>query len=215
MSEMRKGLFISIEGPDGSGKSTQISILKEYFCSKGRDVLLTREPGGTAIGEKIREIILDRNNSEMVSMTEALLYAASRAQHVAQVIRPALEAGKIVICDRFVDSSIAYQGYGRELGESVCVINEYAVNGCLPDLTFLLKIDPKVGKGRIRFEDQDRLEQEKLEFHQRVYQGYAALEAASERIIGINAERGIEEISRDIILETKRYLRERGIENDL
>ena len=95
------------------------------------------------------------------------------------------------------------------------MINEYAVDGCLPDLTFLLKIDPKVGKGRIRFEDQDRLEQEKLEFHQRVYQGYAALEAASERIIGINAERGIEEISRDIILETERYLRERGIENDL
>lgn len=212
---MGKGIFISIEGPDGSGKSTQISILKEYFSARGKEVLLTREPGGTAIGEKIREIILDRNNSEMVSMTEALLYAASRAQHVAQVIRPALQAGKIVICDRFVDSSIAYQGYGRKLGESVRTINEYAVDGCLPDLTFLLKLDPKVGKGRIRFEEQDRLEQEKLDFHQRVYEGYAELEASTERMIGIDAERGIEEISRDIISEMERYLRERGIENDL
>lgn len=215
MSAMGKGIFISIEGPDGSGKSTQISILKEYFSARGKEVLLTREPGGTAIGEKIREIILDRNNSEMVSMTEALLYAASRAQHVAQVIRPALQAGKIVICDRFVDSSIAYQGYGRKLGESVRTINEYAVDGCLPDLTFLLKLDPKVGKGRIRFEEQDRLEQEKLDFHQRVYEGYAELEASTERMIGIDAERGIEEISRDIISEMERYLRERGIENDL
>ena len=215
MSAMGKGIFISIEGPDGSGKSTQISILKEYFSARGKEVLLTREPGGTAIGEKIREIILDRNNSEMVSMTEALLYAASRAQHVAQVIRPALQAGKIVICDRFVESSIAYQGYGRKLGESVRTINEYAVDGCLPDLTFLLKLDPKVGKGRIRFEEQDRLEQEKLDFHQRVYEGYAELEASTERMIGIDAERGIEEISRDIISEMERYLRERGIENDL
>lgn len=212
---MGKGIFISIEGPDGSGKSTQISILKEYFSARGKEVLLTREPGGTAIGEKIREIILDRNNSEMVSMTEALLYAASRAQHVAQVIRPALQAGKIVICDRFVDSSIAYQGYGRKLGESVRTINEYAMDGCLPDLTFLLKLDPKVGKGRIRFEEQDRLEQEKLDFHQRVYEGYAELEASTERMIGIDAERGIEEISRDIISEMERYLRERGVENDL
>ena len=215
MSAMGKGIFISIEGPDGSGKSTQISILKEYFSARGKEVLLTREPGGTAIGEKIREIILDRNNSEMVSMTEALLYAASRAQHVAQVIRPALQAGKIVICDRFVDSSIAYQGYGRKLGESVRTINEYAMDGCLPDLTFLLKLDPKVGKGRIRFEEQDRLEQEKLDFHQRVYEGYAELEASTERMIGIDAERGIEEISRDIISEMERYLRERGVENDL
>ena len=109
---MRKGLFISIEGSDGSGKSTQIENIKRFFEEKGIDIVFTREPGGTPIGEKLREIILDRNLREMSDMTEALLYAAARAQHVAQVIRPALAEGKIVVCDRFVDSIIAYQGYG-------------------------------------------------------------------------------------------------------
>ena len=108
-----KGLFISIEGPDGSGKSTQIEYIKKFFAQKNIDIVFTREPGGTAIGERIRDIILDNNFKEMDYMTEAMLYAASRAQHVAQVIRPALLEGKVVVCDRFVDSSIAYQGYGR------------------------------------------------------------------------------------------------------
>ena len=196
---MKKGLFISIEGPDGSGKSTQISLLRKYFEERGTDVVLTREPGGTPISEKIREIILDKNNKEMDAMTEALLYASSRAQHVAEVIKPALEAGKIVICDRFIDSSIAYQGYGRGLGDCVRVINEYAVRGCMPDVTFLLEMDPKIGKERISADDQDRLEQEKLEFHKKVFDGYMEIEKKIDRIIGIDAARSIEEISADII----------------
>ena len=196
---MRKGLFISIEGPDGSGKSTQISLLRKYFEERGTDVVLTREPGGTPISEKIREIILDKNNKEMDAMTEALLYASSRAQHVAEVIKPALEAGKIVLCARFIDSSIAYQGYGRGLGDCVRVINEYAVRGCMPDVTFLLEMDPKIGKERISADDQDRLEQEKLEFHKKVFDGYMEIEKKFDRIIGIDAARSIEEISADII----------------
>ena len=121
---MKKGIFLSLEGPDGSGKSTQIKYILDFFESRGYETVLTREPGGTSIGEKIRDVILDNENSEMDPMTETMLYAASRAQHVAQVIRPALEAGKVVICDRFVDSSIAYQGFGRDLGDCVAYINE-------------------------------------------------------------------------------------------
>ena len=207
---MKNGLFISIEGPDGSGKSTQIEVLRKYFEKQGIDVLLTREPGGTPISEKIREIILDKNNMEMDDMTEALLYAASRAQHVAEVIKPALAAGKIVICDRFIDSSIAYQGYGRELGDCVRVINEYAVRGCMPDMTFLMKMDPTVGKERISESEQDRLEQEKLDFHRRVFDGYIEMEERFDRIIGIDAERSIDEISADIISHIERIIGENG-----
>ena len=207
---MKNGLFISIEGPDGSGKSTQIEVLRKYFEKQGIDVLLTREPGGTPISEKIREIILDKNNMEMDDMTEALLYAASRAQHVAEVIKPALAAGKIVICDRFIGSSIAYQGYGRELGDCVRVINEYAVRGCIPDMTFLMKMDPKVGKERISESEQDRLEQEKLDFHRRVFDGYIEMEERFDRIIGIDAERSIDEISADIISHIERIIGENG-----
>ena len=207
---MKNGLFISIEGPDGSGKSTQIEVLRKYFEKQGIDVLLTREPGGTPISEKIREIILDKNNMEMDDMTEALLYAASRAQHVAEVIKPALAAGKIVICDRFIDSSIAYQGYGRELGDCVRVINEYAVRGCIPDMTFLMKMDPKVGKERISESEQDRLEQEKLDFHRRVFDGYIEMEERFDRNIGIDAERSIDEISADIISHIERIIGENG-----
>lgn len=196
---MVKGLFITFEGPDGSGKTTQIERLKVFLNEKGYDAVLTREPGGTAISEKIREIILDKNNSEMDHMTEALLYAASRAQHVAEVIRPALEQGRTVICDRFMDSSIVYQGYGRKLGDCVRIINEYAVRGCLPDITFLLKVDPAVGKNRIKTDEQDRLELEKLEYHMEVFRAYQELEKSyPERIIGIDASRSIDEISIEI-----------------
>jgi dTMP kinase len=196
---MDRGLFITFEGPDGSGKTTQIERLRDFISEKGYDAILTREPGGTAISEKIRELILDKNNMEMDYMTEALLYAASRAQHVAQVIKPGLESGKTVICDRFMDSSIVYQGYGRKLGDCVRVINEYAVDGCFPDITFLLKVDPEVGKNRIKAEEQDRLELEKLEYHLRVYRAYEELERQyPERIIGIDASRSIIEISGEI-----------------
>ena len=172
---MSKGLFISLEGPDGSGKSTQIEYLKEYFRELSLECIFTREPGGTEIGEQIRQIILDRGNSRMSDMTEALLYAASRAQHVEEKIRPALEAGKIVVCDRYVDSSIAYQGYGRAMGDQIAEINEYAICGCMPDLTILISVDPRVGRKRIAAGDRDRLESEKLRFHEEVYRGYLEL----------------------------------------
>ncbi len=199
MKPLGRGIFISIEGPDGSGKSTQIENIKDYFRKKGIDYVFTREPGGTAIGERIREIILDKGCKEMDYMTEAMLYAAARAQDVAQVIRPALGAGKIVICDRFVDSSIAYQGYGRKLGDAVTIINGYAVGECIPDLTFLMKLDPRVGKHRIKEELRDRLEAEKEAFHMEVYKGYLELEKRyPDRIFGIDASGSIEEIKRKI-----------------
>ena len=199
MKPLRRGIFISIEGPDGSGKSTQIENIKDYFRKKGIDYVFTREPGGTAIGERIREIILDKSCKEMDYMTEAMLYAAARAQDVAQVIRPALESGKVVLCDRFVDSSIAYQGYGRRLGDAVTIINGYAVGECIPDLTLLMKLDPVVGKHRIKEELQDRLEAEKEAFHREVYRGYLELEKRyPDRIFGIDASGSIEEIKAQI-----------------
>ena len=201
---MKKGIFISIEGPDGSGKSTQIENIKRFFADKNMETIYTREPGGTAIGERIREILLDKNCTEMDYMTEAMLYAASRAQHVAQVIKPALAEGKVIVCDRFVDSSMAYQGYGRGLVDAVRIINEFAVAGCMPDVTFLLKVDPDVGKDRVKSrasegQAEDRLDAEKVAFHEEVLKGYLELEAKyPERIVGIDAGRGIEEIREDI-----------------
>ncbi len=209
---MCKGLFITIEGPDGSGKSTQIQFMKEYFEANGISCLFTREPGGTIIGEKLRSIILDKENAEMCDMTEALLYAASRAQHVEELIKPALEAGKVVVCDRFIDSSIAYQGYGRELGDAVRVINEYAVCGCMPDLTFLMLLDPSIGKSRICADVQDRLELEKIEFHNRVYEGYQEIaKLYADRFACINAARAKEEIREDIIGNLEQVLQDRGL----
>lgn len=199
MESLSRGIFISIEGPDGSGKSTQIENIKEFLGKKGIDFVFTREPGGTAIGERIREIILDKQYKEMDYMTEAMLYAAARAQDVAQVIKPALEAGKVVICDRFIDSSLAYQGYGRGLGDAVGIINGFAVGSMMPDITFLMKLDPRVGKHRIKEELQDRLEAEKEAFHMEVYKGYLQLEKKyPERIVGIDASGSVEEIKNKI-----------------
>lgn len=208
---MKSGIFITLEGPDGSGKSTQVRYLRDYFERKDIPIVFTREPGGTDIGEKIRKIILDKDNSEMCDMSEALLYAASRAQHVEQLIRPALEQGKVVVCDRFIDSSIAYQGYGRMLGEPVRIINELAVAGCMPDLTLLMEISPEIGKSRIKAESQDRLEREKIEFHNRVFEGYIKLkEVYPERFVGIDAARNKDEIRRDIFARIDQLLQDRG-----
>lgn len=196
------GMFITFEGPDGSGKTTQIKLLEKYFEHKGYDLLITREPGGTDISEQIRRVILDKNNTEMDRITEALLYAASRAQHVAEVIKPALLQGKVIICDRFVDSSIVYQGVGRGLGiDFIKKINDIATAGTKPDITFLMKISPKEGLSRKYSSDEcNRLDMEKLEFHNNVYEGYLKLEKLySERIIGIDAGRAIEEIHENII----------------
>ena len=193
---MREGYFISFEGGDGSGKSTQIQILREVLEERVYDVILTREPGGTPISEKIRSIILDKANSEMDDMTEALLYAAARAQLVSQIIRPALEEGKVVICDRFVDSSMAYQAYARGLGDSVKTINAFAVGDCMPDLTILLKVNPQVGSSRIGNRERDRIELASSDFHKKVYEGYLQLEKLyPERIVGIDAADTIENIS--------------------
>ncbi|MDY2960362.1 MAG: dTMP kinase [Hornefia sp.] len=208
---MKKGLFISLEGPDGSGKSTQIQYLKSYFDENNIPCVFTREPGGTDIGESLREFILDVNNGSMCDMTEALLYAASRAQHVSQLIAPALEEGKVVVCDRFLDSGIAYQGYGRNLGECVRVINEYAVQGCLPDLTIFIDVDPEIGKLRIGNRENDRLEKEKLLFHKRVYEGYMDLvKAEPRRIKTIDGRKSKEAMRHDILEEINPLLRDGG-----
>ncbi len=197
--KMKQGYFITFEGGDGAGKSTQIRKLKDYLEARGFDVILTREPGGTDIGEKIRQIILDPDNKAMSAVAEAMLYAASRAQHVAEVIGPAIDAGKIVICDRFIDSSIAYQGYGRGLGDSVSVINSYAVDKYMPNMTFLLKLKPQTGSRRIEAREKDRIELEAASFHQTVFDGYEALEEMyPERIVGIDASGTIEEIEMEI-----------------
>lgn len=196
---MNRGFFITFEGGDGSGKSTQISILRESLIEKGYDVILTREPGGTDISEKIRELILDPENGEMEDITEAYLYAAARAQLVRQLIKPALEEGKVVICDRFVDSSIAYQGFGRGLGDAVGVINTYAVDDCMPDLTILLKLDPERGSSRIAGREHDRIEQASDDFHRKVYEGYLKLEEKyPDRILGVDASGTIQEIADEI-----------------
>ena len=209
---MKKGYFITFEGPDGCGKSTQIKKLAAYCESLGYTVKLTREPGGPAISEKIRQILLDPENKEMCGTAEALLYAASRAQHVEQVIRPAVEAGQVVLCDRFMDSSIAYQAYGRGLGDDVRIINEFAVQGMQPDLTFFLDIEPQKGLMRAASHSKpDRLEQEKLEFHQKVYEGYMALkEIYRSRYVCIDAEQSIEEIAQIISARFDKYVAERA-----
>lgn len=207
---MRNGLFITIEGPDGAGKSTQLAYIRDFLLSRGIDALFTREPGGTPISEKIRKIILDKKHGEMDPMAEALLYAAARAQHVAQIIKPAIARGRTVVCDRYVDSSIAYQGFGRGLGDSVSIINGFAIDGCIPDVTFLLKIEPDLAINRISAGDQDRLDAESAAFHAAVYEGYLALEKRyPERIVGIDANRQVEEISSEIGGRLDRILRER------
>ena len=208
-----RGIFISFEGPDGSGKTTQIKLFSKYLEEKGYPVLMTREPGGTGISEKIREIILDPANTEMDGMTEALLYAAARAQHVAQLIKPAIEEGKIVLTDRFMDSSIAYQAYGRRLGDMVAEVNKHATGGLSPDLTIWLDIDPETGKARASGDKgPDRLDLEASDFHERVRMGYKAIsEAEPERFKRIDAAGSIEEIKEKIYGCLEELCRERCI----
>jgi len=185
-----KGLFISFEGVDGCGKSTQMRFLASYLEEQGYDVLLTREPGGCPIAEKIREIVLDINNGEMSDNTEALLYAAARAQHVAEVIKPAIEAGRIVLCDRFIDSSLAYQGLGRGMGmERILEVNEMAINGIMPDKTFFLDFPPHLAFKRMNEKRvHDRLETQEEEFYMKLYNGFVSMaEHWPERIIRIDA----------------------------
>lgn len=205
-----KGKFITFEGCEGSGKSTQIALFKEYLESKGIEYLFIREPGGTKISEKIRSIILDVNNKEMSDSAEALLYASARAQLIDEKILPALNSGKLVICDRYIDSSFAYQAYARGLGmEFVESVNSYAVKNCMPDYTVFLDISPLdafIRKGGA--DADDRLEQSGIEFHQRVYKGYKNLaEKFPERFIVINALGEISDIKQKIISELEKVIK--------
>ena len=199
---MAQGIFISLEGGDGAGKSTQMNNIEKYFNERGFTCVRTREPGGTSISEKLRDILLDKANSEMEAVTEMMIYAASRAQLVREFIRPAVEEGKVVICDRFVDSSIAYQQYGRGLGDAVMDVNRYAVDGLMPDITFWMDINPEAGRERIgKREDSelDRLESEKMDFHHRVYDGYKKLcQDEPDRVKRIDATKSIEEMKDEI-----------------
>lgn len=209
---MAKGIFVSFEGGDGAGKSTQALLLTEYIKAGGTDCVYTREPGGTPISEAIRDLLLDSSHGDMSEVTEALLYAASRAQLVTEVIAPALREGKTVVCDRFMDSSIAYQGYARSLGDEVRLINEFAIQGLAPDITFFLDLPPEKAIKRIdRERSRDRLESEEMEFHRTVYKGYLELsEIYKDRYIRIDASRSIDEIARDVRESFDEYVARRS-----
>lgn len=198
-----KGLFISFEGNDGSGKSTALKSVIDRLKKDGYDVLYSREPGGSEIAEKIRNIILDKENLAMDDKTEALLYAASRREHLTKTLLPAINSGKIVLCDRYIDSSLAYQGYARGLGiEDVFNMNQFATEGVLPDLTILVCVHPEVGFKRINqtARDLDRLELQKASFHENVYQGYLNVaKLFPERIKIINGELSKEEVYQEVI----------------
>lgn len=191
---MTKGIFISFEGPDGAGKSTQIAYAAQLLAQAGYEVLCTREPGGTAVGEKIRGILLDQENQSMSARTELLLYAASRAQHVEEVIAPALKKGCAVISDRFTDSTMAFQGYGRQLGgDLVDEVNRFATAGLAPQLTFVFLLEPEGAMKRMAGRALDRMELENESFRWRVYKGYQALKAMDpERIVELDAGQNIE-----------------------
>lgn len=193
-------MFITFEGPDGSGKSTIIKKVYEKLINDGFDIVLTREPGGTPIAEKIRDIILDNSNVALDARTEALLYAASRRQHLVEKIRPALKEGKIVLCDRFLDSSLAYQGGGRNLGvQNVLNINLFATENTYPDLTLFFDIDPELGLKRVSQDKKrvaDRLDNENENFHEKVYSTFKEIvNTNSQRIITIDASKSIEEVT--------------------
>ncbi len=198
---MDRGLFITFEGIDGSGKSTQFNMLKEYLEQKGVDYIVVREPGGTTIGEKIREILLNKKNDKMVSRAELLLFEAARAQIVEEKIKPSLEAGTTVLCDRFFDSAIAYQGYARDLGlDRVMDLNMYATDGLEPDVTFLINVTPEEALRRrgVRGEADDRMEALGMGFQAKVANGYLEAAKRYSRIKVIDGHRTPDEIFEDI-----------------
>ena len=173
------GYFITFEGPEGAGKTTILGLLEKELKQKGYDVLSTREPGGIAISEQIRSVILDKQNTTMDGRTEALLYAAARRQHLVEKVIPALNEGKVVLCDRFIDSSLAYQGYARGLGiDEILKINEFATEKHMPNLTIYFDVEPEEGLRRIAANNNreiNRLDQETIDFHYKVRKGYKAI----------------------------------------
>lgn len=203
-----RGKFITLEGPDGSGKSTILSLLEKYLKDRNIPHIITREPGGTKIGEAIRDITLSNDNGNMAPETEALLFAAARGQHVQELINPTLKAGKHVICDRFLLSSLAYQGVGRDLGiDGVLNINEFGIKGLKPDLILFFHIDPEITLIRKTSNGGDRLEKEGKIFHNRVYNGYMELlKLFPDNIKLIDATRSIEEVLEQSIVEINKVL---------
>jgi dTMP kinase len=209
-----RGKFVTFEGTEGSGKTSIIAQIENHFKTRGYPVLVTREPGGIRISEKIRDILLDKSHTEMDPRTEALLFAASRRQHLVEKILPALDSGMLVLCDRFVDSSLVYQGIARGLGiDAVFAINRFAIEDTLPDLTIFIDVTPEVGLARVfnnKKREVNRLDLEKRDFHRMIYDGYQKLmRLYPDRIKGIAGERPITDVAADAIRLIERELAEK------
>ncbi|NLK95588.1 MAG: dTMP kinase [Clostridiales bacterium] len=208
---MEKGIFITFEGGEGSGKSTLIDKTYKWLEDNNISCIKTREPGGIKISEDIRNIILDSNNTSMDGITEALLYAAARRQHIVEKVIPALKDGKVVLCDRFIDSSLAYQGYARGLGiDKILELNKFAIGDYMPSLTLFLDIDPKIGLERInkdKCREVNRLDLEKIDFHNKVREGYEIVYNNNKnRIKKIDVNRSIDEVFNEVIKILKDYI---------
>jgi len=209
--QVHKGIFITLEGGDGAGKTSIMEGLKQWLANRGFQVVTTREPGGIPIAEAIRSVILDRSHTGMEARTEALLYAAARRQHLVEKVMPALRSGAVVLCDRFVDSSLAYQGHARGLGiDEVWEINRFAIEDVMPDMTLYMDVDPEIGLARIRragARELDRLDLESLAFHRKVREGYGLVSARfPERIVTIQADGTQEQVLHQAIEETERRI---------
>ncbi len=204
----RKGKFITFEGCDGCGKSTQLKMLSDYLSKNNIPHIFTREPGGGKISEAIREILLNGKNSEMTDECEALLYAASRVQHLHDRVQPALDKGELVVCDRYVDSSFAYQAFARGLGvDFIGKINAYAIENYSPDLTIFIDLSPEEAFLRKHGADEnDRLEQAGMAFHNKVYEGYRELAKTQERIVTVSGRQNPDEVFSDVL----KALKEKG-----
>lgn len=213
---MTNGLFITFEGGEGAGKTTILNQVYEELTERGIEVIKTREPGGIRISEKIRDIIHDPLHLEMEERTEALLYAAARRQHLVEKVFPALEKGKIVLCDRFVDSSLVYQGYARGIGvDEVFAINQFVIQDCMPDITLFFDIDPKKGLERISANaerEKNRLDLETIEFHEKVYEGYQLIRARfPDRFQTVDADRSPEAVYEDVLERIIAFLHDKKV----
>lgn len=208
---MKKRLFIAFEGGEGAGKSTILDKIYDWMKDENIPCIKTREPGGIKISEQIRSVILDNNNTEMDERTEALLYAAARRQHLVEKIIPALNEGKVVLCDRFIDSSLAYQGYARGIGmDEILEINKFAIGEYMPNLSIFFDLDPSEGLKRINKDNNrevNRLDNEKLDFHNRVREGYyKILEKDKDRIVKIDASKSIDKVYEDVKYIIRQWL---------